>query len=81
MGSKGQRYLSKETTDKIDNALNAANVVYFNLATKRKEVLDSLAALEDIVADYQDVMYDLNKHKRLYLNLLKRHKQLKESKL
>jgi hypothetical protein len=78
MGSKGQRYLSKETTDKIDNALNAANVVYFNLATKRKEVLDSLAALEDIVVDYQDVMYELNKHKRLYLGMVKKYKQLKE---
>lgn len=80
MAYKGQRFLSKETISKIDNALNAANIIYFNLATKRKEVLDSLSTLEDIVADYQDVVYDLNKHKRLYLNLLKRHKQLKESK-
>lgn len=70
-------YISDKSKQKIENAMNAANIIYFN--SKSGKVLKSLTVLENIVADYEEALYELSKRNRLYVNMRKKYKKLKES--
>lgn len=71
-------YISNKTKQKIKNAMDAANIIYSN--TNSSKAIKSLTVLENIVADYEEALYELSKHRRLYTNLRIKYKKLKELK-
>ena len=72
--------LEPKTQRKIELALDSANVIYFNLKSKDKEVITALSRLEDIIFEYEDALLRKNKTKRMYDNLLLKYKKIKEGK-
>jgi len=78
MGTNG--ILEPKTKRKIELALDSANVIYFNLKSKDKEVITALSRLEDMIIDFEDAIMRKNKSVRMYKNLVKKYNKLKEGK-
>lgn len=72
--------LEPKTQRKIELAFDSANVIYFNLKSKDKEVITALSRLEDMILDYEDALLRKNRMVRMYKNLVKKYKKLKEGK-